>query len=252
MKKIFFLLLILSLYLLFFKNSPQKTPGVTPLPQEVKLPSLVDTLNSVNYHQHTYPFAYYLVPNSKNLQLFLNLPQSDSSTDLIKKHKCTFLTNGGFYDQNNQPLGWFVENKIEKSREITSRLFNGFIYSKDNQFSITTTPIANADFGLQSGPLLIKDQALMPLKIINDEGRRRVIATLTPQNQLIFITIVSKDSEFNGPLLAETPQVLEIIGQKINQDFDVAINLDGGSASAFYTPQTYIKEFSPIGSYFCY
>jgi len=60
------------------------------------------------------------------------------------------------------------------------------------------------------------------------------------------MAITSVDSLYIGPLLADTPVVL----QKIYHDLDIAvksaINLDGGSASAFFTPE--IKIYS-YGSY---
>ena len=258
MKKI--LLAFLTIFLLFFFFN-QKGPSFKdgPLPQEdqpeagqpMAEPSIIDKLDTITYNHQIYPFAYYQVNNSENLKLFLNLPQAESSIDIIKKNNCIFLTNGGFYDKNNQPIGWFVLDGKELSKEITSRLFNGFLQLSNKKVFITTLPLPNVDFGLQSGPLLIQDQKTLGLKIINDEGRRRIIAAITTQNHLIFIAIISKESEFNGPLLAETPQVLEKIGQKINQEFESAINLDGGSASVFFTPETFIEEFSPIGSYFC-
>lgn len=259
MKKIIFLLLIITIAIFInrkdspflnksLNQKPPSTPISTTSPSEL---TLINKLDTITHQDAIYPFTYFTVDKPENLKLFSNLSQMDSSLEIIKKNDCSFLVNGGFYDKNNQPLGWFVKDGQELSKEITSNLFNGFIQKNDTKISITTSPLKNVDFGLQSGPLLIQGGETITLKIINDESRRRVIAALNTQNKLTFISIISKDSEFNGPLLAETPQVLEKIAKKINQSFDFAINLDGGSASAFYTKDIHIKEFSHIGSYFC-
>ncbi|MEA3355383.1 MAG: phosphodiester glycosidase family protein [Patescibacteria group bacterium] len=250
MKKILFsLFVIISLILIFNHKNNKK---VTPLPQEeIKEMSLMEKLDTINYNNKTYPFAFFKVDHPEDLKLFSNFSQIKSSEDIIKEKQSSFLINGGFYDKSNQPLGWFVADNQEISKKIISNLLNGFIQKKDNQIFINSTPLLNVQFGLQSGPILIKNSQPLILKIKNDEFRRRTIATLNQNHQLIFITIISTESEFNGPLLANTPNVLQKISQKINQKFVSAINLDGGSASVFYTPDTYIKEFSPIGSFFC-
>ena len=251
MKKILTVFFITTFIIIIFtkkdKSLPLSIPQTSP---PIKI-STIDKLDTIFYNNEIYPFAYFIVDHPKDLSLSLNLFQMDSSIDIIKEKSCSFLTNGGFYDKNNQPLGWFVEDGQEISKKITSNLFNGFLQKKHNQIFITQTPLSNVDFGLQSGPLLIKNSKILTLKIKNDESRRRIIATLNQTNQLIFIVIISKESEFNGPLLAETPSLLGKISQKINQKLVSAINLDGGSASTFFTKDIHLKEFSHIGSYFC-
>jgi hypothetical protein len=89
------------------------------------------------------------------------------------------------------------------------------------------------------------DSKILRLKINRDEPRRRIVAALSEPNRLIFIAITSA-------LLAETPGVVQAIGQQIQQPLRAAINLDGGSASAFITAAAELPEYSYIGSFFCY
>jgi hypothetical protein len=42
------------------------------------------------------------------------------------------------------------------------------------------------------------------------------------------------------------------ISEKLGWSVTEAINLDGGTASAFYTDKVYLKELNPVGSAFCY
>ena len=59
------------------------------------------------------------------------------------------------------------------------------------------------------------------------------------------------DQEYSGPLLARVPYILEKIAKKEQITIPDAINLDGGSASAFLSPDTHLTELNPVGGYFC-
>ncbi|MCX6724478.1 MAG: hypothetical protein NTV20_00040, partial [Candidatus Shapirobacteria bacterium] len=55
----------------------------------------------------------------------------------------------------------------------------------------------------------------------------------------------------SGPLLADLPQIVGEIGETLGEDFKTALNLDGGTASAFLSQKKTIKEYTLIGSFFC-
>ena len=76
-------------------------------------------------------------------------------------------------------------------------------------------------------------------------------AAKTMDNELLFLTVYSGDSVFDGPLLADLPLVIEKISDEEKLDIAEAINLDGGSASSFYQGETTISELTPVGSLFC-
>ena len=108
--------------------------------------------------------------------------------------------------------------------------------------------IGRLDFGVKSGPILVYDSKPLKLAIKDDQLRRRIVAALTQDEQLIFLVILSPRSDYSGPLLADTPQLVLAINPKIVS----AVNLDGGSASALITPEFNLPEYQPIGGYFCY
>ena len=239
MKIIFISLLIITG--LFFILQP-KLEVITASPSPMSSPQLA----TITVNQQTYSFAYVIINDLSRLKLFSNHAAKLSSQELINQYSCQILVNGNFYDESDQPLGWLVSGGQELSPVIKSALFNGFLSFSSSKVEISNlTSVSPINFGLQSGPLLILDQKILSLKINNDEPRRRVIAVLTINNQLVFLVI-------NSPLLADAPAVVSAIGRKINQPFASAINLDGGSASAFYTPEVFLKEHSYIGSFFCY
>jgi len=246
-----FLFIIASIYFLYDQQSTS-LPPVSPSPSPVSTPSILDQLDTITYNHQTFHYSLVTIDQLDNLSLLPNYDLQIPSQDLINTHNCKVLVNAGFYDKQNQPLGWLVSNGQTISSPIKSSLFNGFLYLSSQKPAITSDlPTDSVDFGLQSGPLLMQNSKTLPLNINNDQPRRRVIAALSGNNQLIFIVLVSEDSLLSGPLLADTPAIISNLSQKLEINLTSAINLDGGSASSFFTPDLHLKEYSPIGSFFC-
>lgn len=196
----------------------------------------------------SYRYAVWVVEETKKLKLFSNLIDKDNSQNLMAKNGCQALFNAGFYDEKDNHLGWFVAEGQEISPAQINRLFNGFLASKHDQISLGFEKPGSVDWGLQSGPVLVYDGKPLKLTIKDDQPRRRVAAALTQTGRLIFLVILSSESDYSGPLLAETPKLL--LG--INPEIVAAINLDGGSASAFLSEAVFLPEYQTIGGYFCY
>ena len=215
------------------------TPSPLPLPTAV--PTALQEFGEFLYGQA-------VVNDLSSLQLFSNLNGRQSAINLKQKHQCQVLTSAGFYDTKNQHLGWFQVNGRELSPRQNNHLFDGYLSIVFGRAELAFQPRLEAEYGLQSGPMLVFDAKPLKLTIKDDQPRRRVVAALTDTNQLIFMVILSPDSNYAGPLLAETPKL--VLG--INPKIKTAINLDGGSASAFISRDITLKEYSPIGGYFCY
>jgi len=253
MKKIILVLFLLILGLTaveFFSPPPVHSPTlVSPSPS----PAPVLTQFG------DYRYAWVKLENLTNLKLLPNHDTQASSEDLAKTNHCQVLVNGNFYDENDRPLGWLVSQGQTLSKPIASSLFNGFLSlstslstSKVESRISSSFPQGLVNLGLQSGPLLILDSKPLLLKISNDQPRRRVIVALNNQSELIFLVLVGADSLFSGPLLADTPKLVAALGQAIGQNLIAALNLDGGSASAFHTDTIHLSEYAYIGSFFCY
>jgi len=244
---VFFVLILLA-----FSQYKQKTilktmslPSASPDP-------IITTMEEVTYNDQLFHFSWTKIPDLSHLSLYPNFQDKLSTQELIEKFKCKVLVNGGFYDQESSPIGWLISQRRTISQPVKSDLLNGYLSLKNNQIFIDELrPTHWVDFGLQTGPLLIFDSKPLVLKIKDDESKRRIVAAKTNDNQLIFLAIVGQDSLFSGPMLADTPAITAKIAGKINASFISAVNLDGGSASAFYTQDIHIKEFSFIASYFC-
>lgn len=236
MRLIIIILLIISGGFLLGRQRSAPVPPSLPLPA----PQLK------TFGQYRY--AIFTAADISRLKLVSNLPGKQDSLELKNQHRCHTLINAGFYDEKDQHLGWFVAEGKEISPAQTNRLFNGFLTSKHDQISLGFEKPGSVDWGLQSGPVLVYDGKPLKLTIKDDQPRRRVAAAITRNKQLYFLTILSSQSDYAGPLLAETPKLL--LG--INPEIVSAINLDGGSASAFLSDAVFLPEHSPIGGFFCY
>ncbi|MDZ7587512.1 MAG: phosphodiester glycosidase family protein [Patescibacteria group bacterium] len=249
MKKIILVLflLILSLIVIEFFFSPPVHSPILVSPSPSSNPPLAQFGD--------YRYAWVKLDNLANLKLLPNHDAQISSEELAKINHCQILVNGNFYDENDRPLGWLVSQGKTISPPLVSNLFNGFLSlstSKVESRISSSIPKDKVSLGLQSGPLLILDSKPLLLKINNDQPRRRIIAALNNQNELIFLVLTGAESLYSGPLLADTPKLVVALSQALNQNLVAALNLDGGSASAFHTPEVHLNEYAYIGSFFCY
>ena len=139
------------------------------------------------------------------------------------------------------------------SKSIENTLFNGyFVLTKNNKVTIEKSYLGESiRIGLQTGPLLIQDERSQKLNLVSDKNARRIVAALTNKNELYFIAFYDKESVFLGPLLVDLPGLVSKIQDEMDVKFISAINLDGGSASAFFNEEIQLSELTPIGSFFC-
>jgi uncharacterized protein YigE (DUF2233 family) len=185
-----------------------------------------------------------LIPNFNNKQTF---------SEIIDMKGCKAAINGSFYATDYSPLGLFQVGTQNLSRETTSTLMNGFITSSDtgDVDIASVSPAGEASFSLQSGPLLILDNNALALKIANDEFARRSVFLRDTNGIFRFLIAYDQEELFSGPLLATLPNVLEAFAAQEGMHIEQAINLDGGSASAFHSPETTLQELSYVGSILC-
>lgn len=189
----------------------------------------------------------------KNVELYSNLKEQKLSEEIKVNKSCKTLVSGGFYSKENKHLGLFISNFEEISEQIQSATLNGFMWiNADNKIMIATdSPGAIPRLGLQSGPLLISDGKPLILAISNDEPERRIVAGITTDNMLIFMVFYREKSDFEGPLLGELPEVIQLFEKQTNIKIINAINLDGGGHSVFISNFDLLRESAIIGSYFC-
>ena len=108
----------------------------------------------------------------------------------------------------------------------------------------------NVDMGVQTGPVLILDGDEVDLKLARDKQARRMAAFIAG-NDLYFVTVFHPEAVLDGPFLDSLPGIVLKIGQDEGFVVSSAVNLDGGAASAWYSPTLTLKEWQPVGSWWC-
>jgi uncharacterized protein YigE (DUF2233 family) len=253
--KQFFLIIILliGIAILFVRwlLAPLRTSPDLFIPSEHS-PSPTPVIKTVTINNE--PMAYAFVQaTASRIQLIPNFTDSVSSDDLIQKHACIAGINGSFYDTDNRPLGLFLSNGTTLRARSNSTLMNGFFNITANNIATISydAPEEGSRIALQSGPMLISDAYIARLSIRNDEHARRMVAALSADEEIIFLTLFHPESTFDGPLLTDLPAYVAAVNQKELLNITHAINLDGGSASAFHNTDTTLSELTHVGSFFC-
>lgn len=201
-------------------------------------------------------FSRLSVTEDQQVSLHSNLIDMYSAKEAKENIGCTHLVNAGFYrnDQEKQigkHIGLFVTEGETISNSISNTLFNAFIYKKDSRYYISQSEPVNPEFALQSGPLLISKGNKQLLNLSSDENARRVVAAITNENNLIFMVFYESSSLISGPLLAELPELVDKVTTDSGYEVKDAINLDGGSHSAFISDEVTLTDIQTPGGYFC-
>ena len=197
-------------------------------------------------------FVWFKVDDLAKLRLIPNFDSQLATEELYRDYECKHLINGGFYSEENEPIGLFVVEGNTTSEKISNQTFDGFMLITENIAEIKR--VANVEgvkYALQTGPVLFENGEIESLKLSRDQYARRMIAFIDAEGSLYFAIVFNDSSYLQGPLLASTPQAVEKIEEIMQIDIVTAINLDGGAASAFYTPEFKLEESTSVGSFFC-
>lgn len=193
------------------------------------------------------------IADPENLTLHDNLTEKLTAEKAYQKKDCEFLTNAGFYTRENTPIGLLVINNNVINPPKKSLLFNGVlsINSLGTPFITKVQQLPGTVFAVQAGPVLIENGRYQTISSKNKKRARRLVVIVTGENNLVFATFYDPGSVFVGPTLSEVPMLLAMLEKEINLQFADALNLDGGTASAFYSESFSLPEASTVGGYFC-
>lgn len=229
-----------------------KTLGVV---SETKSTPQVTLANSVNveYQGKELTVSWLEASDALKILLIPNFSEKKTGEEIRKEYGCKSLVSGGFYTKDNRPSGLFIhEGDILRNWQKNS-LFNG-VYSI-NSFDIPRiTPGVPQDslrIALQSGPILKENASYKKLSLKNDEPAKRVVVATTGSNTSVFLVIYNPESVYLGPHLSDLPSVLASFEEKAGIELADALNLDGGTASTFYSERITLPELSTVGSFFC-
>jgi uncharacterized protein YigE (DUF2233 family) len=250
--KIIIFLIAASLVGFLFFNNIRDFKEVAHTDEGLVSPAL-NNKQSAEIDGKEYEFAWIQITNPENIFLYPNFEERYTLEEGVEKYDCRNLTSGGFYTETNSPIGLFISEEGMLSDKTVNNLFNGyFVLTKKNEATISRDYSGEpVRIGLQAGPILIQSGVVQKLALASDKMARRIVVALTEEGEIYFITIFDKESVFMGPLLADLPELISNIQDKIDMEFISALNLDGGSASAFYTQNIQLSELTPVGSFFC-
>lgn len=197
--------------------------------------------------------VWYKVADPFNLYLVANFNDKKSAVDVFEAKNCRFLSDAGFYMKDSTPTGLFISEGTQIKGFYENKLFDGVLsvnYLGTPRIT-RVVPGDNLRIAVQTGPILKENIDYQNLIISEDKEARRVIAGVTGTNELYFVVFYEKISAYLGPNLSDMPEVLRMFERNSGITFADAINLDGGSASAFYTEGFSLSELSPVGAFFC-
>jgi len=251
----FFLIVIVSIIVIFsyqkFDTSIRMMPQTTVIPTDA-----INRDESSNYpltisdteYAFTLTTAY-----PQDVLLIPNYEKKQTVNEMIDLYKCSDAINGGFYDTNYSPLGLVISSDPDYSHTtIPNDLFNGFfIISPTDKAKISQSDSGDARIALQSGPILVENHEARILRMRTDEYARRSVIAVTDDDNVLFISIFHEKNESNGPLLAEMPSLVMKIARQMQIPLVSALNLDGGSASTYYSDGIFLTPTTPVGSLFC-
>lgn len=254
MKKIVILVtLAISLGVGIFIISKSFSAESSPTPQPASAANPYFNLPKIKWEDQEYQVAQVAVENADLLQLIPNFQEKLSATAAKDKYECQSLVSGGFYLTDGSPAGLFIQGGATIKKWTANRLFNGVLSINDIATPRITfeVPRDHLRLAVQSGPVLIENGHALGLDLVSDKPARRVLAVVTGDNRLYFLVIFSPEQVFDGPKLTDLGAILSEIEKATGLVFADAINLDGGSASAFITSEFTLIEVSPVGSFFC-
>jgi hypothetical protein len=168
-------------------------------------------------------------PKSCALRIIDN-PTGENLSDAMAREKCVAGTNGGYFGPDFAPIGLLISNgkivaRLQRARLITGVLSasaGGVQILRAREFSLQ----GKVNAAVQSGPFLVDHYE--PVRGLDDStsARRTFVATGTNGRTLLGVC-----SEIS---LAELATILATTRLADDLKIQRALNLDGGSSSAFW------------------
>ena len=252
-------LAVIFYFLFVYKTPPTIQTNIEPANTEPTSSESVKSVKvpEISLKSRTLRYCYHQVKDNELVTLIPNFEQQLSSDQIIKNNNCLFGINGGFYLPESKPLGLFEINETKLGKYSPSHTFNGFLrQSIDNHMVIVDYDTllsfsSTSKFILQSGPLYNLQSP--KVNFADTKAARRHLIAQDSKSNIYMFSIFGTESNYDGPTLNEIYEFFENPEIKKITDFTIALNLDGGSASAFYNQDQniHVREIKPIGSFLC-
>jgi hypothetical protein len=167
---------------------------------------------------------------SATLRVIDNPTSENDLATLMPRENCLAGVNGGYFDPEKKPVGLLISGGKLIAPLRKARLLSGVLVASAGRVQLLRTaeysPKRKADEALQCGPFLV-DRG-QPVPGLNDtrSARRTFVLTSGPDRAAVgFCT---------GVTLAQLAKILATSGIAPDLKVQRALNLDGGSSSAFW------------------
>ncbi len=249
---------LLFRYFSFQPNTEKEEVLSTTKKQDLKKEIIIDggKILKIVFNNHEYIILAVQIRTTDNLLLIPNFKEEYYAEDIAKTNECDYAINGGFYREDGLPLGLFYSNNTQLGKTAKSSIAKGFfIQKKDGDKNFALDPpkdYSTIDFAFQSGPLFQARNIRLPM--IKDEFARRSLIGWD-ESSYYLITVFSSENFYEGPLLSDLPSIFADKNIQNTIPFKLLLNLDGGSASFFYSKNSgepfVLSSFSNVGSVIC-
>jgi exopolysaccharide biosynthesis protein len=167
---------------------------------------------------------------SCTLRVLQNEGGAGSLGEMMRHEKCLAGVNGGYFNENFAPLGLRIANGQMIAPLQRARLITGVLVASPRGVQIVRSREFSRRLGvtaaIQCGPFLV-DRG-QPISGLNDSHLARRTFAATTSSSRALVGVCSKVS------LAELAKILATTSLAEDLKIERALNLDGGSSSAFW------------------
>jgi uncharacterized protein YigE (DUF2233 family) len=164
------------------------------------------------------------------LRVLQNEGGAESLGEMMRHEKCLAGVNGGYFNENFAPLGLRIANGQMIAPLQRARLITGVLVASPRGVQIVRSHEFSRRLGvsaaIQCGPFLV-DRG-QPISGLNDSRLARRTFTATTSSSRALVGVCSEVS------LAELAKILATTSLAEDLKIERALNLDGGSSSAFW------------------
>ena len=171
-----------------------------------------------------------IAAKSGKLRVIDNRNGADGLADAMRRENCLAGVNGGYFDPNFKPIGLLITDGAVISPLTRARLLTGVLCASSNGIEIVRlgefSQKRKLDAAVECGPFLI-DLGRRIRGLDDTRSARRTFAALARGGKAAL-------GVCSDVTLAQLSDVLSNVG--LRDDFQIwrALNLDGGSSSAFW------------------
>ena len=157
-------------------------------------------------------------------------PEGERLTDMMRREKYACAVNGGYFDEQFKPIGLRIVNGQMLTPLKRARLITGVLLASPREVQIVRarefSPRQKIEAAIQCGPFLV-DHSQRVGGLNNMQHARRTFAAVAMNGRALLGVCSDISLADLAAILATTPIAADLKIQR-------ALNLDGGSSSAFW------------------